>query len=141
MGSPFEPFANATIVFQVATGATTTDDYGNVVEGRKSLKVKAMVKLLNMNPLYSKKPIAPMVEGLAPDAVYIQGYCTSPATLPKTVRGGMWGQMDWSGTSGDFYLEGPVNSPFGRGTGIGGLVENVTGTKINGWFQIRAGKV
>lgn len=133
MASPFTNLDNATIIFQISTAvATTTDDWGNVVDAQGNLTVKAFLKIPNITAA-SKMP-RPNVPGLSQDAIYFEGYAVNPMTLPATVKQGSWGTATIGGMTGKFYLEQFVNPPYGKG-GIGLIVQNAAGTRIEGWLQ------
>ena len=134
MASPFTGLDNATIIFQVspAGGSITTDEWGNVVDSEGNLTVKAFLKQPPI--MMASKIPTPNVPGLSQDATYFEGYAVKPMTLPATVKQGTWGDATIGGMAGKFFLREFINPPYGKG-GIGLIVQNAAGTRIEGWFQ------
>lgn len=133
MPSPFADLDNATISFQISLNVPVKQDqWGNTVDNQISLPVKAFLKSPD-TMMISKIP-RPNVPGLNQDAIYFEGYAVSPMILPSSIKQGSWGNATIGGMVGTFYLEKFINPPYGKG-GIGLIVQNAAGTRIEGWFQ------
>lgn len=131
MTTPFPDFVrNTTLVFDVPTGDLTQDDVGNAIAETTSIRVTATLK--------AKLPSYGAAIQRAPEvdetAMYLEGYCLEPMKLPLSILPKNWAKATWSNTPGFFYLNDPINPPYGR-EGIGAIVEQSAGTKIVGWFQ------
>ena len=132
MASPFPDFVrNTTLVFEVPTGELAQDEVGNAVAETTSIRVTAMLKVKTLTFSNSKIQRAPEIDE---SALLLEGYCLEPMVLPHSILPKNWAAATWSGQPGFFYLNDPINPPYGR-EGIGALVESSAGTKIIGWFQ------
>lgn len=133
MGSPFESLKNGTLTFEISGSGTTTDELGNVVANSSSdRRVEVYLKRAA-----GKQKVMTRFAGVEETAVWFEGYCVAPQTLPTTIVEHMWARAEIGGTEGYFCL-GMINAPYGR-AGIGSLVEKSAGTKIEGWFQASLG--
>lgn len=131
MPTPFPSFVeNATLLFDVPTGELTQDEVGNAIAETVSVRVTAMLK--------AKVPAYGVAIQRAPEideaATYLEGFCLEPMQLPLSILPKNWAKATWSGIPGFFYLNDPINPPYGR-EGIGAVLEQSAGTKIVGWFQ------
>lgn len=132
MTSPFADYANATLVFEVATGAFTTDNFtGNRKLTRTALTVTAILTEKRM-PNLERAP------GVDQQAIYLEGYAievsplapdANPSLLPAEIRPNTWAACTWAGVTGQFYLLLTGRSPYG--------VANETGDRLRGWFQTK----
>lgn len=132
MPTPFPDFVeNTTLVFDVPTGELTQDEVGNAIAETASIRVTAMLKVKTLTFSNSKIQRAPEIDE---GALLLEGYCLEPMKLPLSILPKNWAEATWSGQPGYFYLNDPVNPPYGR-EGIGAVMEESAGTKIMGWFQ------
>ncbi|GEM_PF-5708880 len=131
MATPFPDFVrNTTLTFEVPTGDITFDEVGNAIAETTSIRVTAMLEA--KVPAYGNTiQRAPEIDETA---LYLEGYCLEPMKLPLSILPKNWAVATWSGTPGFFYLNVPINPPYGR-EGIGAVMEESAGTKIVGWFQ------
>ncbi len=131
MISPFHGFANTALQFPTLTDLLERDEAGNVraIAG-PPLLISANLKQLS---LFTASQ-AIRQPGVNDSAILLQGWCVEPMILPLTIRANTWAIATWSSVEGHFYLNAPLNPPYGR-EGIGAVVEAEAGTKISGWFQ------
>lgn len=130
MGSPFDGFANTTLLFPVPTGEVTQDEVGNAISETTNVRVTATLKATTIRNADANRRSSSVDEG----AMLLEGYCIAPSILPASVLPNNWADANWGGSPGYFYLTEPINPPYGR-DGIGAIVEQSAGTKIVGWFQ------
>ena len=131
--SPFELAENYTLSFTVADGFLVADELGNMVPTVGTVPIKAFLKQSNR---VSNPPTVRPSE-IEQSAWYVEGYATDPMRLPDAIRGNSWATVTTA--TGDtlyFFLEAPINPPYGRG-GIGDLLEEVAGTRLKGWLQLK----
>lgn len=134
MPSPFAGLAeNATMIFKIPSGAVTYDEVGNAVQGTTNVTVSVYLK----KDERTSTPRLPQLPGVDESAFYCSGFCVDPMILPASVAPQTWAICTWSGINGFFYLDAPINPPHGR-EGIGAILESVQGTKLTGWFQLKA---
>ena len=133
MLSPFDLAENYTLIFAIAEGALIADELGNMQPTVSSVTVKAFLK--QSNRVSSPPTVRP--SEIEQTAWYVEGYATAPMRLPNSVEVNSWATVTTStGETLYFFLEAPINPPYGRG-GIGDLLEEVAGTKLKGWLQLK----
>ena len=132
MISPLDAFSNSTIVFTMPAPGIYYDRLGNPQAGYQNLPFRAFLKELpsNVATKYRDYP------GVDQTALALEGYTTSPLTMPMNIAVNCWYQCQTGVASGWFYLK-PFGK-FGRG-GIDLMVEAEIGTAIAGFFQIGRG--
>lgn len=128
MASPFTVLQNVTLNFQQATG-NTTDVWGNPQPSIATVPVQATLKIIT-NPDSAKLLQSRFRDQT--DSIAMRGYCISPMELPAGLGEDSEAVMEWNGRSGIFHVV-LVNPNYGR-DGIGAFIENITGTKLVGWF-------
>lgn len=125
MASPFP--VNATLVFEVSTGETETDELGNTRAKLESLTVLAYLK---------EKRSSSSSNGLDSDldsdrhAVTVEGRCIDPAALPPSVVPGSKAIATIGDLQGEFELSPTVQTAFEA-------VTAALGAKIKGTFTAR----
>lgn len=132
MPSPFKTFENATLLFEVPTGQTTTDDRGNVIDEIKTIRIKAFLKKAD-DALARQVNRTQEIDNAA---WLLSGYATEPMILPASIKPNARATVTFAGHEGLFILLGPINGAYGR-EGIAAIQEGVTGTKISGFFQVQ----
>lgn len=129
MVSPLNAYRNATLVFTVPTGDTTTDGRGNPTA------VTTQVTLLAQLKAVGGRGGEQQDLGMDRAAVRLKGRCTNPVQIPATVRAGMVGTctvQTAAGTlEGTFRVLPVVQSPYTQ-------VAAVLGEVIEGEFVQRS---
>ena len=132
MTPPFPDFGwQTTLVFAVPTGDLTHDERGQAIPATNRIKVMATLKVKLLSFAHSRIQRPPSVDERA---LLLEGYCLEPVRLPHSILPPSWAQATWSGQPGYFYLNNPLNPPYGR-EGLGALLEDSARTKMMGWFQ------
>lgn len=126
--SPFAPFANAVLRFQVASGSLTLDRNGNPRPGKAIVEVSALLEQ-KRDPNRKEQP------GIDPQSIWIEGYLVSPAVMPTIVTPDSPAQAVWQGRSGRFYAEFTARNPYLAALEIN-LVEKVRGYFLPGSFVV-----
>lgn len=126
--SPFAAFANATLRFEVASGALVADPAtGNMKPGTAIVEVLAMLD-------QERSPVTDDRPGVDSTAVYLEGFVVevvgaeTPLRLPSVVSPNSPCAATWDGKMGRFFLQLKGRSPF--------KYETVTGDELQGYFQI-----
>lgn len=130
MTSPFAPYTNATLVFQVSTGTLTTDTLGNVVPPKSKLTCTAVLK-----PTSSyKQPEKPA--GVPIDAIYLEGNLVSPLSTSAAispfhtlVQPGANCSATIDGKTGQFWLLPSPRNPYVV------AVDVYIVDRLRGWFR------
>lgn len=133
MTSPFASLENAVIQFSRNTGGISRDNDGNPVPIVQILPVTAILK----QQKYKTASKTDRIPGVDQSAIALEGWCINPVRLPDNVSPDRWYQCRWNGTEGWIYIEGPIGGDYGQAQGIGAIVNDATGTKISGVFQLR----
>lgn len=128
MASPFAPYANASLRWQVPTGGSTVDAAtGNVIPETAEIVLTA---LLNQRGGNSRQLPDSRPQGVDETAVYLEGYAVEPMELPVSVVPLSRAIATWDNRHGSFVLLVTGRSPYG--------VDPITGTKLKGWFQAQS---
>lgn len=128
MASPFASFANATLSFQVASGALTPDAKGNLRPGTAIVTVEALLQ-------QKRDPNEEMLPGVDKTAVWVEGYITRIANqddlvLPTVITPDSPCSAVWQGRQGRFHMQFNARNPYLAALSID-LVE-----RLKGYFQI-----
>lgn len=137
MTTPFAPFANARIAFNVAIGALSTDAItGNVVAAETTVVITAYLTT-------STAPRALYYPGVDESEQILEGYVVDDggnngtAKLPLGINDQAKGYAEFSDASG-VTLKGLFTIRRAVVTGIDAIVESVTGAEISGTFRAQA---
>lgn len=122
MASPLSIIANATLVFQVPTGAMGTDSLGNPRPETEPQTVSAYLK-------NDRRPRHLYYPGADESQVPMVGYLVEPQTVPDTLKHGAVALCTIAEQQGDFELHLPAPSI--------DLVRQELGDKIYGLFKRR----
>jgi hypothetical protein len=125
--SPFDFAANAVLNFDIPSDGVKTNDFGNIVSVKKSLRI---VALLNI-----KKKDYQNREGANTTDIALEGYLVSPIEYPKEITDGMIANAEIKLNSneiskGTFVVSKKPENPFLLSAKIQGF------TKIEGNFRI-----
>jgi hypothetical protein len=121
--SPFAPYANALLRFQVASGELLTDiKTGNKRPGTAIVEVVALLE-------QKKAPKNNELPGVDDTAVWVEGFLVTPRPLPGEITPESQCFGVWQGRQGRFHLQFTARNPYIAALGID-LVE-----KIRGYFQ------
>ena len=142
MISPLLGFENSVLTFNLPVpGSTlTVDEWGNAISIGTPLVVTAVLKTASLfKSLKTQKD-----PGIDETALLLEGWCVTPMLLPFAILPLNWADCVWCGDVGKFYLNDPINAPYGRTTmdnegSIGAIQELNGGTAITGWFQSKKG--
>lgn len=122
VASPFEPYENSVLNFQVALGALAPDSYGNMRPAKSTIVVRALLE-------QKRDPNDELRPGVDTTAVWVEGYLVEPRPLPDGVTPDSVCTGTWQGLAGRFYLEFTARNPYLEALDID-LVE-----RIRGYFQ------
>lgn len=103
MSSPFEDFANAIIVFEVASSSISSDSFGFPVFPKTSLTCSVHLK--------SKKDISEARQGSDKFTSEVEGYWVDPIARPS-VPANTKGRINVGGMIGTITLMPSVPNPF-----------------------------
>lgn len=121
--SPFAPYANSLLRFQVASGELLTDiKTGNKRPGTAIVDVVALLE-------QKRSPQNKELPGVDDTAVWVEGFLITPRPLPGAITPESQCFGTWQGREGRFHLEFTARNPYIAALGID-LVE-----KIRGYFQ------
>lgn len=126
MTSPFAPFANSTLRFQVAGSGLVEDRNGNLRPARVTVTVSALLKQSTKNKSDSQTSER---SGVDTSAIYLEGYLVEPAVLPSSITIDSACQITWQGREGRFFYEFTAVNPY-----LAALNINLV-NQIRGWFQ------
>lgn len=129
MISPFRTLTNAELRFSIPATTAAVNAVGNVtLVPDRVITVAAYLKL-KPNRAKNDRP-----EGIPILADAFEGWAVEPMVLPAEIRSLSRATATIGGISGTFTLDANIlNAPYGR-TGLGGTIEELSGTKISGWF-------
>lgn len=125
--SPFDFTANAILNFQVSTEDVETNEFGNIVSVKKSLKIIALLKV--------KKKDYRNRDGADTTDIELEGYLINPLEYPQEIVDGMIADAEIKLNSnninkGTFVIRKKPENPFLLSAQIKGF------TKIEGSFRI-----
>lgn len=125
--SPFDFAANAILNFQVPTEDVETNEFGNIVSVKKSLKIIALLKV--------KKKDYRNRDGADTTDIELEGYLINPLEYPQEIVDGMIADAEIKLNSnninkGTFVIRKKPENPFLLSAQIKGF------TKIEGSFRI-----
>lgn len=125
--SPFDFAANAILNFQVSTEDVETNEFGNIVSVKKSLKIIALLKV--------KKKDYRNRDGADTTDIELEGYLINPLEYPQEIVDGMIADAEIKLNSnninkGTFVIRKKPENPFLLSAQIKGF------TKIEGSFRI-----
>lgn len=128
--SPFEPFKNSLLTFQVSSGSLIEDALGNMRPGTAVVEVEAILKQVS-------RPNVEPREGVDTTAIFLDGYIVSVAgaeagyeqLLPGAVTQDSPCAATWQGRTGRFWMEFTAPNPYVRSQGIYFV------DKLRGWFE------
>ncbi len=121
--SPFAPYANSLLRFQIASGELLTDPKtGNKRPGTAIAEVVALLE-------QKKAPKNNELPGVDDTAVWVEGFLVTPRPLPEQITPESQCFGTWQGREGRFHLTFTARNPYIAALGID-LVE-----KIRGYFQ------
>lgn len=126
--SPFLPFVNAQLRFEVAGGGLVTDLNGNPIPGTAILEVKAVLQQ-QRNPNREIRP------GVDPTSIWVEGFLVSPLELPGNVTPDSPCEMIWQGRRGRFWLEFSAKNAYLDALNIQ-LVNRLKGYFLPGSFVV-----
>jgi hypothetical protein len=132
MSSPFLPYANTTLRFQVFTGSLVPDLSGNLRPGTGIVEVGALMSQKQEG--FALKVIRESRPGVDALQISIAGFITSIAgqdslILPSIITVNSICAAVWQGRSGRFFMDFTARNPYVAAIGID-IVEN-----IKGYFQ------
>lgn len=128
MSSPFAPFTNATLRFQVASGNLVVDRKGDFRPGKTVIEIRALLQ-------QKKDPNREPRPGVDSTAIWVEGYITQVGgdpeslVLPSVITPDSPCQTIWQGRAGQFSMEFTARNPYLAALSID-LVE-----RIRGYFQ------
>lgn len=125
--SPFDFAANAILNFQVPTEDVETNEFGNIVSVKKSLKIIALLKV--------KKKDYRNRDGADTTDIELEGYLINPLEYPQEIVDGMIADAEIKLNSnninkGTFVIRKKPENPFLLSAQINGF------TKIEGSFRV-----
>jgi len=121
--SPFAPFANSLLRFQVATGSLLTDiKTGNKRPGTAIVEVVALLE-------QKQRPKNNEMPGVDDTAIRVEGFLITPRPLPGAITPESQCFGTWQGRAGRIHLEFTARNAYIAALGID-LEE-----KIKGYFQ------
>lgn len=125
--SPFDFAANAILNFQVSTEDVDTNEFGNIVSVKKSLKIIALLKV--------KKKDYRNRDGADTTDIELEGYLINPLEYPQEIVDGMIADAEIKLNSnninkGTFVIRKKPENPFLLSAQIKGF------TKIEGSFRV-----
>ncbi len=125
--SPFDFAANAILNFQVSTEDVETNEFGNIVSVKKSLKIIALLKV--------KKKDYRNRDGADTTDIELEGYLINPLEYPQEIVDGMIADAEIKLNSnninkGTFVIRKKPENPFLLSAQIKGF------TKIEGSFRV-----
>lgn len=125
--SPFDFAANAILNFQVPTEDVETNEFGNIVSVKKSLKIIALLKV--------KKKDYHNRDGADTTDIELEGYLINPLEYPQEIVDGMIADAEIKLNSnninkGTFVIRKKPENPFLLSAQIKGF------TKIEGSFRV-----
>lgn len=125
--SPFDFAANAILNFQVPTEDVETNEFGNIVSVKKSLKIIALLKV--------KKKDYRNRDGADTTDIELEGYLINPLEYPQEIVDGMIADAEIKLNSnninkGTFVIRKKPENPFLLSAQIKGF------TKIEGSFRV-----
>lgn len=126
--SPFAPYKNAQLRFQVASGALTPDPNGNLRPGSAVVEVEALLE-------QKRDPNREVRPGVDPSSIWLEGYLVSPRPLPSIVTPDAPAAITWQGRQGRFYIEFTARNPYLAALNID-LVEQIRGYFLPGSFAV-----
>lgn len=127
MTSPFEFAANAVLNFKIPSDEIETNEFGNIVSVKKSLKIIALLKV--------KKKKYDNRDGADTTDIELEGYLVEPLEYPQEITDGMIGEAEIKLNSNDiskgsFVVSKKTENPFLLSAKIQGF------TRIEGNFRI-----
>jgi len=125
--SPFDFAANAVLNFKIPTEDVETNEFGNIVSVKKSLKIIALLKI--------KKKDYRNRDGADTTDIELEGYLINPLEYPQEIVDGMIADAEIKLNSnninkGTFVIRKKPENPFLLSAQIKGF------TKIEGSFRI-----
>jgi len=125
--SPFDFAANAVLNFKIPTEDVETNEFGNIVSVKKSLKIIALLKV--------KKKDYRNRDGADTTDIELEGYLINPLEYPQEIVDGMIADAEIKLNSnninkGTFVIRKKPENPFLLSAQIKGF------TKIEGSFRI-----
>ncbi len=134
MASPFAPYANAVLLFQVASGTLAPDSNGNLRPGKAVIEVRALLQQ-KRDPNREPRP------GVDESFVWTEGYITQVGSdpkalvLPSIVTPDSPCSATWQGRVGRFHLEFTARNPYLATVNVN-LVERIRGYFVPGLFVV-----
>lgn len=130
--SPFAPYKNSVLRFQVATGSLVADLNGNQRPGKAIIQVEALLE--------QRRDLSRTVEpGADPTAIYLEGFLVSPRPLPTPITPDSLCAATWQGRAGRFTYEFTARNPYLSALNID-LVERIRGQFMPGSFAVSGGE-
>lgn len=125
--SPFDFAANAVLNFKIPTEDVETNEFGNIVSVKKSLKIIALLKV--------KKKDYRNRDGADTTDIELEGYLINPLEYPQEIVDGMIADAEIKLNSnninkGTFVIRKKPENPFLLSAQIKGF------TKIEGSFRV-----
>lgn len=111
--SPFAPFKNAVLSFQVSSGALVSDSNGNMRPGTAIVQVEALLQ-------QKRDPNRKAEAGVDTSKIWLEGYLVKvlgaepgrELKLPSVVTPDSLCSAAWQGRAGRFYLEFTADNPY-----------------------------
>lgn len=121
MPTPFTPYQNCTLIFEVQGSLSPTfDEFGNpVVQTSNSAEFQGKAS-------QKKDPRVSAQQGIDSTQTYMEIRLTEPIALPPEIKAGAIAKMTVAGREGEFQLLPAIPSPYG--------VDEILGQKLSGYF-------